>query len=174
MDLNVIVAMQRECRGIGVKNQLPWNYPGDLKRFAKLTRGNGKNAVIMGRKTWESLPVHPLPRRKNIVLSTSLTRHDIILKGDELYFSSLDDALSLCKERDFDQVWVIGGESIYRKVMQEKLASKLFITLIDDKRDDFDAFFPTIPADYELVSHESALDGGKTIYYQIYQRKTTQ
>ena len=172
MDLNVIVAMQRECRGIGVGNQLPWSYPSDLKRFAKLTKGKGKNAVIMGRKTWESLPIHPLPRRKNIVLSTTLTRHDITLKGDELYFSNLEDALCLCKEREFDQVWIIGGESIYRKVIKEKLAKRLFITLINDKRDDFDAFFPTIPSDYELVSHEAALDGNRTIYYQIYERKT--
>ena len=168
MDLNVIVAMQRASRGIGVGNSLPWHYPKDLRRFSKLTKGKGNNAIIMGRKTWESLPIRPLPGRKNIVLSRTIAGDDITLRGDELYFASLDAALSLCRSSSFDEVWVIGGESLYREVMGRNIVSSIYVTLIDEEIEGFDAFFPTIPGRFELVSHEALDDQGREIYYQIY------
>ena len=171
MDLNVIVAMQRASRGIGVNNSLPWHYPKDLRRFSKLTKGKGNNAVVMGRKTWESLPIRPLPGRKNIVLSRKIAQEDISLHGDELYFTSLDAALSLCRRSSFDEVWVIGGESLYREVMKRDIASSIYVTLIDEEIKDFDAFFPTIPGQFELVSHEALEDQGRNMYYQIYRSR---
>jgi dihydrofolate reductase len=168
MDLNVIVAMQRASRGIGANNSLPWHYPKDLRRFSKLTKGKGNNAVIMGRKTWESLPIRPLPGRKNIVLSRTIADADMTLLGDELYFASLDAALSLCRRSGFDEVWVIGGETLYREVMERNIVSSIHVTLIDEEIEGFDAFFPTIPGRFELVSHEALDDQGRDIYYQIY------
>ena len=172
MDLNVIVAMQRASRGIGANNSLPWHYPKDLRRFSKLTKGKGNNAVIMGRKTWESLPLRPLPGRKNIVLSRTTAGGDIALRGDELYFTSLDAALSLCRRSSFDEVWVIGGESLYREVMGRNIVSSIYVTLIDEEIEGFDAFFPTIPGRFELVSHEALHDQGRNLYYQIYRDRT--
>ena len=69
--MNLIVAYCRN-RGIGFKNKLPWKLSSDMNRFKNLTIGDGNNAVIMGRNTWESLPqkFKPLPKRSNIVLST--------------------------------------------------------------------------------------------------------
>ena len=67
---NIIVACDLED-GIGKDNKLPWNFPEDLKRFSQLTRGKGNNAVVMGKNTWESLPKKPLPKRDNLILSTS-------------------------------------------------------------------------------------------------------
>ena len=62
MKINIIVAIDN-IMGIGKNNKLPWNIPNDLKYFSKLTRGNVNNAILMGRKTWESLPVKPLIKR---------------------------------------------------------------------------------------------------------------
>ena len=69
--INIIVAYCKN-RGMGINNQLPWMISKDLKKFKILTVGNGKNCVIMGRKTWESLPFKPLPLRANIVLSRTM------------------------------------------------------------------------------------------------------
>jgi dihydrofolate reductase len=68
---NIIVAFDIN-RGIGINNRLPWHIPDDLKQFQKLTRGNGKNAVIMGKNTWNSLPVKMLAGRDNLILSLEL------------------------------------------------------------------------------------------------------
>ena len=63
MNINLIVAV---CNGMGMglNNSIPWYYPSDLKYFSKLTKGSGNNSIIMGRKTWESLPKRPLPRER--------------------------------------------------------------------------------------------------------------
>ena len=70
MGVNIIVAY---CKGngIGKNNALPWYIPQDLKHFSKLTKGNNNNMVVMGRKTWDSLPFKPLPNRRNIVLTST-------------------------------------------------------------------------------------------------------
>ena len=70
MDYNLIVACSNNY-GIGNNGKLPWNIPNDLKRFSKLTKGNGNNAIVMGRKTWDSLPIKPLPNRINIIYTVN-------------------------------------------------------------------------------------------------------
>ena len=97
MKLNVIVAFELGKRGIGIKNTIPWNLPEDLKNFSKVTKGQGNNAIIMGRKTWESLPKKPLPGRQNIILSRSLD--DITLYDNELYFSDMKKAVDHCEKK---------------------------------------------------------------------------
>ena len=88
---------------IGKNNMIPWHYSADLKRFKRLTTGN---TVIMGRKTWESLPIKPLPNRRNIVITrSSIEEIDC--------FQSIDDALQTCK----GDVWFIGGAGIYEEAM---------------------------------------------------------
>ena len=101
---------------IGKNNSIPWHYSADLKRFKRLTTGN---TVIMGRKTWESLPIKPLPNRRNIVI----TRNSI----EEIdCFRSIDDALQTCK----GDVWFIGGAGIYEEAM--KKADLIDMTLVPD------------------------------------------
>ena len=101
---------------IGKNNSIPWHYSADLKRFKRLTIGN---TVIMGRKTWESLPVKPLPNRRNIVI----TRSPI----EEIdCFQSIDDALQTCE----GDVWFIGGAGIYEEAM--KKADLIDMTLVPD------------------------------------------
>ena len=82
---------------MGLNNSIPWCYPSDLRYFSKLTKGSGNNAIIMGRKTWESLPRKPLPKRENIILSRDIS--NIQLLGDELYFDSLSRSIEHCKEK---------------------------------------------------------------------------
>ena len=94
MNINIIVAYCKN-RGIGINNKLPWNYPEDLKQFAKITKGNGNNAAIMGRKTYESIG-RQLPRRYNIILS----RNKIFNGSATQTVKSLENAIEICKERN--------------------------------------------------------------------------
>ena len=101
---------------IGKNNSIPWHYSADLKRFKRLTTGN---TVIMGRKTWESLPIKPLPNRRNIVITrSSIEEIDC--------FQSIDDALQTCE----GDVWFIGGAGIYEEAM--KKADLIDMTLVPD------------------------------------------
>jgi len=88
---------------IGKDNSIPWHYSADLKRFKRLTLGK---TVIMGRRTWESLPVKPLPDRRNIVITRSS------LDGVEC-FLRIDEALGTCE----GDVWFIGGAGIYQEAL---------------------------------------------------------
>ena len=101
---------------IGKDNSIPWHYSEDLKRFKSLTLDK---TVIMGRRTWESLPVKPLPERRNIVITRSS------LDGVEC-FQSIDDALRTCK----GDVWFIGGAMIYQEALGK--ADIIDMTLVPD------------------------------------------
>lgn len=124
---------------IGNKGDIPWKLPEDLKRFKELT---GTAAVIMGRKTWESLPeaFRPLPNRTNIVI-TSEGISNGKFKG-AIVTNALRHAISLATP--FDTVWIIGGQSVYDEAMY--IADEAFITQIDE---DFegDTFGPVFSSD---------------------------
>ena len=143
MNINIIVAIA-ENRAIGFENKLLYWLPNDLKRFKSLTTGR---TIIMGRKTFESLPKGALPNRRNIVLS----RQDIKFPAAER-FSSLEAALAQCKADE--EVFIIGGASVYQEALP--LADKLCITHIDDTPEQADAFFPEIdPTLWQVVSSET-------------------
>ena len=111
----ILVAVSQEGI-IGKNNSIPWYYSADLKRFKRLTTGN---TIIMGRKTWESLPIKPLPNRRNIVITrSSIEEIDC--------FQSIDDALQTCE----GDVWFIGGAGIYEEAM--KKADLIDMTLVPD------------------------------------------
>lgn len=131
MSISIIVAIA-ENNAIGFENKLLYWLPNDLKRFKALTTGH---TIIMGRKTFESLPKGALPNRRNIVLS----RQEIDFPGAER-FHSLEAALSQCCSDE--EVYIIGGASVYQDAMH--LADKLCVTHIDDTPEQADAFFPEI------------------------------
>ena len=145
MTTSIIAAVARDM-AIGNKGQLVYHISADLKRFKALTMGH---PIIMGRKTFESLPKGALPGRRNIVL----TRQALSFPSAECY-ASLDEALKACAEDD--DVFVIGGESVYREAMP--IAQRLYITHIDDTPAEADAFFPTIGAEWR-VEQEDAFEG---------------
>ena len=150
--ISIIVAINKN-NGIGYKNQLLYWLPNDLKRFKTLTTGH---TIIMGRKTFESLPKGALPNRRNIVLSCQ----DITFPGAEC-FHSLNDALEACK--DEIEVFIIGGASLYKEAMP--IADRLYVTEIDDCEKDADAFFPEIsPEKWQEKSRECHSTDEKHLY----------
>ena len=135
-----IIAAASANNVIGFNNKLIWNIPKDLKRFKELTQGH---SVIMGRKTFESLP-SPLPNRRNIVVTRN---KDYSPEGIEV-FSSIEDAIDVCRE-DL-QPFIIGGGEIYSQTIN--LVDKIELTRVY-KDYQGDAFFPDIPRDkFELTN----------------------
>lgn len=127
--ISIIAAVARN-RAIGYRNKLLYWLPDDLRRFKQLTTGH---TIIMGRRTFESLPKGALPNRRNIVLS----RGSSDFPGCER-FASLKEALAHCK--DNEEVFIIGGASVYGQAMP--IADRLCLTEIDDVPENADAFFP--------------------------------
>tara|TARA_B110000444_G_scaffold259143_1_gene301948 strand:- start:4239 stop:4778 length:540 start_codon:yes stop_codon:yes gene_type:complete len=127
-----IIAAAAENDALGKENKLIWHIPEDLQRFKKLTSGH---AIIMGRKTFESMP-KALPNRRNIIV----TRNKKYVANGAEVSSSIEDALSLVK--DDKQPFIIGGGEIYRQSMA--LADRIELTRVHEKFD-ADTFFPNIP-----------------------------
>lgn len=140
--ISIIVAIAGN-HAIGINNQLLWHLPEDLKRFKKITSGH---PVIMGKKTYESLPKRPLPNRTNIVITDD--RNDIF-EGCITVFS-IEEAIRACPSGE--ECFVIGGGSVYRQFMP--IADKLYITKVHQ---DFEAdtFFPEIPEESWTLTEES-------------------
>ena len=115
MKMAMIVAMD-EDGFIGTGNRLPWKLSSDMARFKELTEGDGFNSVIMGRKTWDSLPdaFRPLPERVNIVMSRDTNWQT---KGAEtaLYIGR---AIELAYAEGSDECWVIGGAQVYEMFLE--------------------------------------------------------
>ena len=116
--------------GIGKDNRLPWHISEDLINFKKLTLNN---PIIMGRKTWDSLPKKPLPKRRNIVLSSK--------KIDDVEsYTSIESCLGALKNDNLTDVFVIGGEMIYKSFFN--YSDTLHITFINKNVLGIDTFFP--------------------------------
>ena len=125
-----LIAAVAENRAIGLDNQLIYHIREDLRRFKSLTTGH---TVLMGRRTFESLPKGALPNRRNIVVSRTVTHFD----GCDTY-PSLEEALRHCAPEE--QVFVIGGQTVYEQTLP--LAHRLCMTEIAATPSRADAFFP--------------------------------
>jgi len=128
--IKIIVAVDKKG-AIGKNNDLLYNIKEDLKNFKDLTSGN---IVVMGRNTWESLPIKPLPNRTNIILTKTLKSID-----GAIVLSSFDELEEYLKYTDRD-VYIIGGASIYNQVIEKDMASEAHITFVDDTVEDADVF----------------------------------
>jgi dihydrofolate reductase len=142
----IIIAAMTENRVIGRDNRLPWSVREDMLHFKELTTGC---PCIMGRKTWDSLPRRPLPRRPNLIVSASLTEAP---EGAKV-FPSLPAAIAFCAASP--RVFICGGASIYREALP--YATKMELTVIHEPCEG-DAFFPEI--DTEVWEKTRALDSG--------------
>jgi len=160
--ISIIVAVSEDW-GIGKDNELLWHISEDLKRFKRLTSGN---TVIMGKKTWESLPRRPLPGRKNIVLTDN--PNESIENAVTAY--SIQDSLNKCDQNE--EIFIIGGGSIYRQFIP--IADRLFITHVHMKAP-ADIYFPEIDLNtWEITRKEEfKTDRENSIpyTYTIYQRR---
>ena len=136
--ISIIVAIA-ENYAIGKKGDLLCHLPADLKHFKEITSGK---TVMMGERTFYSLPKHPLPNRRNIVLSRTARDY----AGCEVY-NSLDEALKHCE----GDVYIIGGASVYEEAMNR--CDELLLTIVDDVYPDADTFFPDFK-EWRLVERE--------------------
>ena len=150
MNIQLIWAQDTNA-AIGKDGTLPWHYSEDLKNFKKLTSGH---TIIMGRKTWDSLPIKPLPNRKNIVISSTKQT------GVDSY-KSIDACMEyLQKNQSLQNIFVIGGMSIYKHFYD--YADTLHITFIDKSFDNTDTFFPIdliqIKKDFKCIESDHSGD----------------
>ncbi len=135
-----IIAAVAANGAIGLHNRLLYWLPDDLKRFKQLTTGH---TIVMGRRTFESLPKGALPNRRNVVL----TSQNLTLEDADV-FPSLELALQSCAGQD---VYIIGGASVYAQALP--LADRLCLTEVDDVPADADAFFPPFSRDEWLATN---------------------
>ena len=151
---SIIVCMNRD-RAIGYKNRLLYHIKDDMARFRELTTGH---TIIMGRNTYDSLPNGALPHRRNIVISRTLSS----LPDCEVY-SSIEEALVGCAsstvttsdkvESEEEEVFIIGGDSIYRQMLP--LATRLYLTIVDASTPQADTVFPEIDMkEWQVVEKE--------------------
>lgn len=141
MKISIIVAYANN-RVIGVENSLLWHLPDDLKNFKKITMGH---MIVMGRRTWVSIG-KALPGRTNAVIS----RERELQIQDVLVFHSLDDAIGYARNNQEDELFIIGGEQIYKLALP--LADKIYLTRVHGVFQG-DAHFPEPdPTQWELVS----------------------
>ncbi|MCX7696430.1 MAG: dihydrofolate reductase [Bacteroidales bacterium] len=143
--------------GIGKDNRLPWHISQDLKKFKTLTLNH---FIIMGRKTWESLPRKPLPGRKHIVLT-----RQYIYKEDVLSLGSVEKVLDFVADHVEQLFFVVGGESIYRELLP--FCSRIYLTRVF-KLFDVDTFFPPLTDTMELKEISSFLyDPISDVYFRF-------
>jgi len=143
----LIAAMCGDC-GIGYKGQLPWPHSKtDMAHFAKRTTGAGNNAVIMGRSTWESIPVRPLRRRANLILSSHAPNQESCA-NQEHWFPSIPELLAHLESANYDEVWIIGGAKIYEQFLEmhankQIVIDEMCITKMEGNYE-CDTFFPSM------------------------------
>lgn len=162
MTISLIAAVAQN-RAIGKDNQLLWHLPEDMRYFRETTRGK---TVIMGRKTWESLPdkFRPLPGRRNIVV----TRDNHYVADGALLAHSLDEAIAAAGEDG--ETFVIGGAELYKQALP--LAQRLYLTEVAHAYEG-DVFFPEIaPAEWQEISRaQQCSASGMAFAFVVYQHR---
>lgn len=157
MSLNVIVAMT-EQRIIGDKGKIPWHIPADLRLFKKVTSGN---TVLMGRKTYDSLLVKPLPNRNNIVITRNIKLNSDF-RVDFCY--NLEEGIKTAEKYE-KSIFIIGGASIYEQTIN--LVDKLYISHVKIPWHG-DTYFPNINLENWNINEEQNFND---FIFRIYQRK---
>lgn len=162
MKVNLIVAMDRN-NGIGINNKIPWHLKQDLLYFKNLTKGAHNNAIIMGKNTFNSIG-HCLPFRDNIVLSTTL-----IKEANNLQIcKNIKDLKEYLNTKNYDEIWVIGGSSIYQQFLDNpECIDKIYITEIDQEYE-CDCFFPNVTNGFELIHTSICYENNIVFHFNIY------
>ena len=137
-----IIAAVAKGGAIGKNGGLLCHISADLQRFKALTTGH---TIVMGRRTFDSLPKGALPNRRNIVLSRTQT----CIPGCDVY-ASLDEALTHCSKDE--DIYIIGGASVYEQALP--IADRLCLTEVEDTPANADAFFPAYDKGWKLATKE--------------------
>lgn len=159
MEISIVVAADLKG-GIGYKNRMPWNIKSELEWFRALTTSGKSNAVIMGSNTWNHcLSREVLKKRLNIVLSKNLLHCDE-WPFDLIYSKSFDEALKICEDMKISNVWIIGGEQIYRQALESLVIKRIYLSRVRRLYTQCDVFFPSFDMNKFklLVPHEQNLE----------------
>lgn len=142
--LSIIVATDQNYL-IGKDNDMPWHIAADLKRFKAITTGH---TIVMGRRTYESLPIKPLPNRHHIVLTR---QKNLQLEACEMAYS-VDDIIKRFSDKDSEEVFIIGGGNVYKSLLP--YTHKLYLTTIHHTFEG-DTYFPTlnIEEDWDIIEN---------------------
>ncbi len=181
MKFDIIVAYNMN-NGIGYKNNLLYRLKHDMKYFKEITTKvedeTKKNAVIMGRKTYDSIPskFKPLPNRLNIVLTRNKDYNNSFDDNLEIT-NSFEKALEIANKNEYiENIFVIGGGEIYNTALQHESCSKIYVTKIFDSKL-ADTFFPKLDEISKLLSvsslQEEKIDESDSIKYKylIFEKK---
>ena len=160
MKIKAIVAYTEKDRVIGNGNKIPWYLPEDFKHFKKTTLDG---TIIMGRKTWESLPKTFLPKRKNVVLSSNWVEINDSLDAENgewspefgpVFWPELHYALAHVnnlvpeQKKYSENIWIIGGEQLYRHCLERNLLDEVVATEVK-KEYDGDKYFPELEGNWD-------------------------
>jgi dihydrofolate reductase len=173
MSFDVVVAID-DALGIGKQGQVPWHLPGDLAHLVALTRHSGgdrPNAVIMGRKTWESIPLRyrPLAGRHNVVITR---QPGYAVPSGVAVATDLDAALRAAGAAAADRRFVLGGGEIYRDALAHPDCGDLYLTQVSGEFG-CDTFFP--PFRDRFVCRErlrEAVENGIPYRIEVWRRRT--
>jgi len=175
MSFAVVVAAD-SANGIGKDGDLAWRLPGDLAFFRRLTttaRPGVHNAVVMGRRTWQSIPAkfRPLPGRLNLVVSRDAAFEP---GGRALVATSLEEALArAASEPDVAAVFVIGGGELYRAALAHPECRAIYLTRIEGTYG-CDTFFPALPSAFERTEASPRQEeNGIGYVFEIWRRTTS-
>lgn len=168
--VKLVVAYDGE-RGIGRAGTIPWFLPGEQARMAAITKETAEpgklNALIMGRRTYFSLPParRPLPGRRTIVVSTRDEYPD-----DVWVAQSLREAIAMAEaSQEIEDVIVFGGAMLYEQALLDGVVDELLVTVVSGTHG-CDTFFPEIPGVYMVCSSTSARYGDEWAEHQVYRR----
>ena len=178
MKINLIVAVD-EKNWIWKDWKMAWKLPSDMKYFKKITSDTDDlakhNAVVMWRKTWESIPskFRPLPDRVNCILTSNIKNDDIGSKIDDfvLYFNSVEHCLSELEwKENIEEIYIIGWANLYNQVLKMDMLDKIYITKI---KWDFkcDVFLDNIPSNFKVESYtDPEIENGIEYSFWVYKK----
>ena len=176
--MNIIVAACKN-RGIGLNNKLPWKLKKEMNIFANLTKGNGKNAVIMGKNTWYSLP-KALPKRDNFVISKTVCERKkkfrckipLVYYDNFIFKESYENLYKNGLLNQYKNKWIIGGGQFYDNLIHHENTQAIYYTAID-KEYICDTFFPEIPDHYDKIYETKDIyDNGTKFRIKIYRNNS--
>lgn len=163
---NIIVAVDKHL-GIGQKNSIPWKIKQDMAFFRDTTSRTKdpfkQNLVIMGRKTWDSLPdsFKPLPNRINLVISSKQTTFGRNVLHQPSFSNCMKNLKSLIKRHNIETVFIIGGGQIYKEAISHEYCNLIYMTQLEETYS-CDIFFPPIPHSFEVVSSSEKMNENGT------------
>ena len=164
--LNIIVATAKN-KVIGTENGIPWNIPSEMKYFKKVTTGDGNNAVIMGRNTFDCIG-KTLPNRLNIVLTSKKQ----VAQKDVFYCSSMEDAVQFCSKKNVKDIFVIGGRAIYSLLFEKypHNIGTIYFTLIHREYNG-SVYLPSFKWDNFYLSSSCLDEQDDSVEYLIYKNQ---